>query len=748
MPSQDWQQVRGKLLLPRGESTQVFSPETVAGRIKNMELTPQGTLRSVVPPTEYHPSNYENGSSTSYTGPYLGIYHCRLQGGKRDVLLAHFANHIWVHDGWTPGWRKLLGLVGAQYTVDLIGDESRARWNTQFECVGDAVIITPQGNRSFIYDGDVIMPLGYAEAPAAPVCSHATSSFQFEWGGGTRSDKPVDNANAYGYVMDASRLPQCFGNSKLGTVRAEIASDGTVGSTNKHGGVLEQGTWLGGAQYIDHFGNLSPISALTAGYVSKTDNLDNNNIYQDPQMGRLRQQLLWSSISKGRDGTIGRILLRSKDQQNSGIPGLFEVPNTAAGGAAGVATLPDNTVDIFPDNVPDEALVLRATEVVPVPNFRLLRHAFGRLWIANWAGGEGLVRCSMPGRFGTFEDAPQWVFRPDPAGGDITGLWSTAQGLLVTTATSVFLIVADDSGTRFRVQTLSRTQGCIAPDSFDTLPNGLTVWLGRNGFYGYDGERVQRLGMEIQDDPLRRINWSRTERACAAVSKDLGEYRCFVPVDGSRFPNLGLVFDGNGWRERNDVAPRAVCTTQDTRGYMLALGTAFTGGNGTSTPSVWVMDRYGSDGSLSVDRPTAVFETSWLGIQSADTRKTFQKLTLFLRETSTASPTVTVFRDWREHPGMVQTDQVPVLYSQDDTPPFWGTTLLGSDRDTPLRRRETIAHYWTVRRPYWTEISVYAPSSECLKVRLEVAGDFEIIGCRVSYVDGRLGSSPIQTGGR
>ena len=107
--------IKSGLTVIRGESGNLISADNMAGKIKNMVETQSGTLRSVSGPVEYAPSKYQGGQTVkSYNDPLLGIFHCKVEGGARDILLAHFSDSsgrsvIAEYQGWRTGWTRILG---------------------------------------------------------------------------------------------------------------------------------------------------------------------------------------------------------------------------------------------------------------------------------------------------------------------------------------------------------------------------------------------------------------------------------------------------------------------------------------------------------------------------------------------------------------------------------------------------------------------------------------------------------------
>jgi hypothetical protein len=749
----DYHRLKSRLLQLRGQSSRIIAPEDMAGRILNMELTETGTLRSVVGPVEYHPATYnDNGgsvpSAVSYGAPHHGLFHCKLQGGKRDILLAHFVfaggnASICAHRGQSLLWNRIIGpTASADYQTALPENGDRPNFLTQFEATPNGVVIVPQGGRAYFYDGTTVAPLGFDATPAPPTPLGPRNGKV--WTATVRGDI----ANLVGYVHSGQVDTETLGNNRLGSIANTLYDVTETGrKSNPLGGALLEGEWRAAVQFVDHWGNLSPISGQSAPAQCHTQtNTSKLAGTEDELAAAMKIQILWGDLDIGPPHTIARNLYRTRDLKNSGIPGLFWVSPNAASDPSTFATLHDNSCPIYPDNTPDTWLVARPfVDPDPVPTFRLCKQAFGRMWIANTLTQPGMLRPSEPGKWGTFPKGEE-IF-PDAGGAAITGLWTAGQGLLVFTETSTFLVTEGDNGTNaalggFRAATLHPLVGCVSPDSIATLPNGLTVWLGREGFYGFDGEKVVLLSSDIKADIISRINNTRRLRACAAVDPKMGEYRCWVPVDGSTTNNLCVIYDGQSWRERTDVKAAAVCTTRDHRQYMLALGTVDTG---TDHPSVWVLDHEAKSTKTPAARDSIV-ETHWLRNTRAHRRASPMRVSVWFRETTSGQATVEVMRDWRESPTVSASGPAPNLYTTEDPPPFWDTAAYGSSSYNALTE-STQATGWVNRRPYWSKIDVHVPSCEVFRVRIKYQGDMEFVGISYEEADKHAGGFKLDAGG-
>lgn len=726
----------------RIESGRLITPNEVASKIENMYLTTDGTLRSIDGPLPYIPEYPANNKQGYTPGPPIpgvayedmhGVFHCLLEGGKRDVLLVHSGSRIMVHQGWSTAtpYETLLGPASVSPTlVAPIATDSRPQFPTQFEATPDGVVIVPQDTRAYFYDGYIVAPLGYDsnEVPGpcqakGPNSSGNITTIPNDAGYAHRGGITGITPNISGGVLN--EMQSNYGSCRLGSTRKSdvISAQGGINSRNKNilGGVLDEGAWSAAVQFVDLWGNLSPLSPASAdATLDSMENIDSDNpnykYLETVSVDAMRFQVAWTGINTGPDRTVARKLLRTKDKIRN-TDAFYEVPSNCGGGFLEFATIPDNSAQLFPDNTPDTWLLQEATLVDPVPQFKLCRIAFGRLWIANFNDAPGSVRFSLPRKWGTFPKDE--VIVPDAHSSEITGLWAVGKGLLIFTESSTFLIVESDPGGSFRGSTLHPTIGCVAPSSIQSLPSGQTIWLGQKGFYSYEetstGISIKPISVEIKPT-IKRINTARRIQSTAAVDSVMGEYRCWVPHDGSIKNNLCLIFDGNGWRQRTDVQAASVCTTRDHRNYQLAAGNA-TNSGGTSVPGLWLLDR--SSVAYTVQAREAVIETAWLKALRSMQRSSLLTAYFWIRATRKADLLVEAMRDWRTVP-VVETTAIltspPKLYSEDDVPPFWNEAILGS------------SDVWERRRPFWVKVDFHMPSCEVFKLRLKYEGDWEFLG--------------------
>ena len=143
------------------------------------------------------------------------------------------------------------------------------------------------------------------------------------------------------------------------------------------------------------------------------------------------------------------------------------------------------------------------------------------------------------------------------------------------------------------------------------------------------------------------------------------------------------------------------------------------GGKVADTNGVFVLDRESE--AYNTPSRSSVVETTWLEWPRSKDRKSPLVLYLFLREASSASLQVDVYRDWRKTNPVYTVTDVP-LSSPEDAPPLWGTASWD---------QSTAPNQWVKRRPYWKKIDIYVPSCETYKVRISTTAKMEFIALSV-----------------
>lgn len=677
--------MKSDILPVRVESGRLILPESIGSRIENMFLTEEGTLRAVWGPAPYVPdygSNYPTYSNLK------GIFHARLwKQGEREVLLIQDGDSIKVFEGWEAGqgandtWDAIIAPTSADFLAN-IGSDDKPRFPCQFESTPNGIVIIPSGesSRPFFYDGRTALPLGYENSPSPPTAMSPTTGKDSLW-----------------YDHDGADVGGWAGEGRVGTVDLSSLAAGT------NRGRLARSEYRGAVQWLDIWGNLSPLSG-------QSDTLTIESSLASANPADLRKFVFWTGIDPGPPGTVARIFCRTRDTLNSNSVSLFEVPGYSAGGFLSTSAIPDNITEGFPDNVPDQFLLTPPADVVSVTPYKLYTLAFGRGWAANFRDNPGKIHPSMPGRWGTFLRGEE--IYPDPRGAEITGMCQIQDGLLVFTENTTFLVVVSFGGSGFQTRTLHPTIGCVAPSSVQTMPDGTAIWLGREGFYAAtgsgDGLSVKLISDAISPE-LLKINKARALQSTAAVDVREKKYRCWVPMEGSLVNNVCWCFDGQGWTRRTDVQAADVCVTQDHRSYMLTAGKASSPGvgGGAATQGVWLLDHQVQ--SWTPTPRAAMVQTSWLRAGTVGQRGSPSTIYLWFREMSSGTVTLEIQRDWKSE--IVETETAD-LYPTDDIPPFWGTAEYGgTDADGK-------AIVWEKRRPYWTRVDIAIPSCEVFRIKM------------------------------
>lgn len=778
MPSIPESRLEGPYFL-REQGDSILAPNEIARRIVNMYLLEEQTLRSIWGPTTYVPqlltglrpeSREEPVTSVapfiSPTSPLYGfrqhgIFHCVMASG-RELLLLHTGDQLWEWQGWERNWRRLISPTPSSTGISgQLLDSKQSRPPTQFTFTGNGVVIVPQQGRAYFYDGNYIAPLGFSQTPASPLGVGPSST-------GDQLNASTGGVNNIGYAHTSARaqavldhddgtpwsagrdyatgpgteMTDGFGSCRIGTLTTLPISDPEnlkVGTS----GWVEQGQWRCAVQFVDMWGNLSPLSPASNPVrcdlrpaVLLTDPAE---LFSEvfPTVERpagqpatyrvskarpdsVRIQVKWEGIPTGPERCVGRRLYRTKDIENTGDSSLYYLTQNALATSQGFATLPDNVVTMYPDNIPDGWLTEPAKDVLPVPRFSLCTMALGRLWIAGMEDDPATIRPSEAGFWGTFPAGNDLT--PDPMS-HITGLHAVPNGLLVCTTSSTFLVESSDDGKAFKYRPVSSEIGCAAPSSMASLPDGKVMWLGFDGFYSYNGSTVTYESLPIRKT-LKRLTLSRLAQAVGVFDQRSREYRCWVSLDGDVKNTHCFIYDGAGWRERDDMVVDSVCTTQDHRGYTLVGGHLPNDGNHSG---VYLLDHAASpDLGTLVENREALIETAWLNAQGSDEARTSYVIYLWLRETEDASVTIEVMRNWR---GRVVETTSAFRYSRKDIPDFWKATRLNSGAA------------WKERRPYWTRAAVHVPSAEAVRFRIRGTGTWEFIGFQVQQASRYYGGA-------
>lgn len=618
--------------LPLVESDRIYKPTSLARRIVNLEPTPEGTLRSVRGPCVYELS------AKSALGRILGMCHLTSLGGANDLLVIRAGSRLLRHAGWEQDWLELeTGL----------NNESRQKYPDVMVAINGRIIWSNGVDRPLVIDG-------------ARTYGHWTYPLGFERGPGAPAVLSPQTADVTGNLPLVNVPPNWHGYSHQGRI-------GTVGDTYQgQQGSLLSGSWNYAYCYEDFDGNLSPLSSIVSGSVKSQGCFYENQI--DPSLTTenvvddLTRSLYVQGLDRGPDHTAYLRLYRSPDTQHDTAELHL------------LARLPGNRGSPYPDNTPDGVLKAAplAQNVIAIPHFRIACEYQGRLVVANTRANPGEIRISEPNFPGTF--VSDMYIIPDGSGAEVTGLISLGGSLLAFTPRSTYQVILDAEG--LRSIPLSKTIGCVAPKSIVGLEDGSVHWLGRDGFYRYDGGSITRTSDQITETVLA-LNPSRVGRADAMYDPDTSEYRCAVPYGTSSTNDRWLCFDlqRGGWRElRLGLHAGASCVTTDDRRLPLV---------GCYDPAddswdVYVMGR--ESRTYTPPARTVLYASSEVRLGSDQTglqRFNVSKLLIGFVECDSVVPlTVRVYKDGRNSSPVTTTCKLV----ENDFQSTWsyGTALLGT----------------------------------------------------------------------
>lgn len=710
--------IQGPLFL-RGTDGSLMAPADTAAEIVGMTETVERSLRALEGPAPVLSARTLSGSvpaPPTYFGKARGIYHATI-AGTFDVTLLYDEDSIRVWQGWSASW----GDYAVSGASCLLGPSSRSPFREvsfpatdgpmappQWATTPNGVVIIPQRGRAYFFDGRQVAPLGYDRGPQAPTIEGPITI--------------TDTApNALGFVHDGTSGHVELGLGRWGTVEAYPGATGLYDAAGAaqseapgYAGRLMPGEFQAGVQWIDRWGNLSPLSTPSAPIqLAPEESHDGAGTYVE--IGALKKYLALSGIPLGPSSTltVGRICMITRDMLHSGSTDLRQIPSAVEGGVYGFATLQDNLCTYLPVNFTPSILGPVPVEPIPVPEFRGAFVAFGRLFIYGMTDGK--VRWSMPGRWGTF--LPNDFLVPD-AGAIPTAGIATSGGVIIATPRSVFKIEPDGGG--FKPVSVSSPRGCPAPDTMREMPNGQVVWFGGDDFYAWDGSTITAIG-QSQEFYLKRANRARWVQATATVDPKNGEYLCAVACDSETVPATIFVYSpAQRWRRHQGFPVRQFATTQDARQLVLYAGKAsgkWRRGSAVSSASAtyegpWVWGQ--RTNAFDPDARESIVETSWLGVERGAQRGQQRRLLLWLRESDLSALTINVYRDWR----MDSVETISVLpYAGDEppaggAPPVWGTALWNA----PTSK-------WRRRRPFWRQVHIDLKSSETIKVRISRTND-------------------------
>lgn len=547
-----------QLVIPAGESEISYTSRALTQKIINFEFSVKRTLATTVGPTIYEPdrpttpdpaSAFATSGPTGAFGNMHGIFHTLLLGGQADILLVRCGTKLFRHAGWNRNWEEIYaGLT----------DDSRAgTYPDQFVVISDKIIWTNGIDGALVIDAHgAVHPLGFHQTPSPP--------------------------SVFGPGQFAGQL-NFYPNSAGYSWRGDIGTPGDVLS-GMSGSVLD-GAWYYYAIYEDLYGNLSAPSVVSNAAWIRAIQADpyvpGSTDTTSATIDDLTRQFALRITSAGPPHTVAVHIYRTPDTRRaSTIPRLL-------------VRLPGRDPCIFGDRRADSDLSEEMPRTVSVPTFRTMCVHQGRLVIANTPSDPGIVRISDAGFPGTFMD-DDYIY-PDSGGAEITALASHMGRLLAFSERAVYEIIIDpQTGSPTNAVTLAQGIGCSSPRSIQALPDGMLVWLSRDGFYGADPRgSVKRISDDIHKQLFYDMNTSRYRRAVSCLDPVSREYHCAIAPAGEADNKTIFCFDGQNWRRQDFggfISVADFCTTDDYRQLVMFVGEN-TASGGVRVSNVFVKDR-------------------------------------------------------------------------------------------------------------------------------------------------------------
>jgi len=544
------QQLTRKIIIPPGESRMEYNPSALAYMVQNLEVTQDGTMKSVTGPAilristrgydwgdndvteglqELALSGLKNKSYWNTDRPH-SIFHAPLDSGSASQLFYRFGNKLYRFNGSQDGNNA------DEVLLTGLSNSSLPDFPDQYVVMHNRVVWTNGVDRAQVISADGnVTELGFADKPAPPdVLGPAQVPFEH-----TYQFYP----NSWGYSWPG----------KIGT-----AGDTLAGQD----GALLSGIWYYYIQYEDIYGNLSAFSAASAPTALSANQADpsgpsvGDTAVQGTEITDLTRRFIVKTSGDAPSHTVATHIYRTADTLH-----VDQDPRL-------LVRVPGSTSFVYDDNNADSELSRKWERTVRVPIFRVACAHQGRLVIGNTTSQPGIVRRSQPGFAGTFlrED---FVF-PDSGGAEVTAVTDHRGMLLAFTERCVYSL-ADFSNP----VPLTQGIGCVAPKSIQATRDGMLIWLGRDGFYGMPEPGViQRISAPIDTVMRRHINRARMRVASSVIDAETGEYRCVLAPAGSSHNTLMLCFDGKFWRrQRLGIHIADLCSVDDWREYTLAIGT-------------------------------------------------------------------------------------------------------------------------------------------------------------------------------
>lgn len=370
------------------------------------------------------------------------------------------------------------------------------------------------------------------------------------------------------WKIDADGSEDALEQSLL--VLPDYAATGTAGVPTRNAGlgsevadVVNAYRWK--VSWINETGSESPLS--TASEEVKWTTLNNHPAGSPTAFQTLhedkRHAVYLEGLPAGPVGTVGRKVYRTKslgDATNRTVSEIYYH----------VGTLMNNTDTSYVDYVPDSRLGSQAPDdsdsiLMPALGARFGAAFRNTLFIDGGYSDSSRIYYSDVAHPDTFA-ALNYFDVGNREGGEITGLHAFYNQLLVFRENAIDMVRGNPG--EFQLSPFEQGIGTSAIDTVTTVPGVGVLFLSRDGVYavtgGLDGGAV--MGAKKMTAPIlktiKRMNPDVLSRATAAYSSKWREWHCYFAVDGSDFPNFGIVYhvDKDEWSVRKGFPVGAIAT--------------------------------------------------------------------------------------------------------------------------------------------------------------------------------------------
>lgn len=347
----------------------------------------------------------------------------------------------------------------------------------------------------------------------------------------------------------------------------------------------------------------------------------------------------------------------------------------------------DNITDSFEDAVPDTGLgsLLEPLDFGIMPTSVSLLAIFkNTMFMSGFPDNN--IRFSAP-LFPEVFPEDNVIEIGDDDMGLVTAMRPTKNALVVFKQRGIYLIKGDPVN-GFYADTLTRDDGCIAPNSVAEIPGLGMAFLGQRGISLLQGAlentgtptAVVELSTNVED-LIEAVNTSAAPNVASAVLHREKEYWLAAPTDGGADNDKVFVFHyaTGQWSTREGFPINTMLETRDHRGYLLI------GSNDASNKEGILVYSHGWQNKLNSESITPVYQT--VSIAFGDFYKSAQPKFIIPYCVTNGNNDLTVnFRVNHE-----VTDALPADLSKDqqdpnDELPVYNTALWGSSYTWPSQR--------------------------------------------------------------